>query len=388
MPGPRVEIDGDRARIVGMETSHLPALEIATRIPRLQEALADAGVDFLLVTNLTNVRYLSGFTGSAGRLLVSDAGVVLLTDGRYGEQAEAQLAGAGVVADLEVAGDAGQRAALEARLKAGAGRRLGLESTSVTWAAQRSYAELIDPLGGEAVPTEGLVEQLRRRKDAGEVARIEAAAAIADAALAQVRSRLAEGPSEAEFGLELDTAMRRLGADDLSFETIVAAGSNGARPHHRPSSRQITAGDMVVLDFGALVDGYHSDMTRTVVVGEPTPTAARMFEVVLAAQAAGVEAVRAGALTGEVDAACRSVIAEAGWADAFVHSTGHGVGLDIHEAPWVADGKTDALEADHVVTVEPGVYLSEHGGVRIEDSVVVTDSGCRVLTNTAKQFHV
>ena len=225
MPGPRVEIDGDRARIVGMETSHLPALEIATRIPRLQEALADAGVDFLLVTNLTNVRYLSGFTGSAGRLLVSDAGVVLLTDGRYGEQAEAQLAGAGVVADLEVAGDAGQRAALEARLKAGAGRRLGLESTSVTWAAQRSYAELIDPLGGEAVPTEGLVEQLRRRKDAGEVARIEAAAAIADAALAQVRSRLAEGPSEAEFGLELDTAMRRLGADDLSFETIVAAAS-------------------------------------------------------------------------------------------------------------------------------------------------------------------
>ena len=145
---------------------------------------------------------------------------------------------------------------------------------------------------------------------------------------------------------------------------------------------------MVVLDFGALVDGYHSDMTRTVVVGEPTPTAARMFEVVLAAQAAGVEAVRAGALTGEVDAACRSVIAEAGWADAFVHSTGHGVGLDIHEAPWVADGKTDPLEADHVVTVEPGVYLSEHGGVRIEDSVVVTDSGCRVLTNTAKQFHV
>lgn len=366
-----------------------PAMDVAARSGRLRAQLDASGVDALLVTNLTNVRYLTGFTGSAGRLLVSASGLVLLTDGRYGEQAETQLAAAGVVADLEVAGAVGQKEALAARLQAGAGvGRLGLEASSVTWAAQRSYAELVAPLGTELVATDALVEELRRIKDPGEVARIESAAAIADAALAQVRPRLAEGPTEVEFGLELDTAMRRLGADDVSFETIVASGTNGSRPHHRPSSRRITGGDLVVLDFGALVEGYHSDMTRTVAVGEPSPTQQRMVDVVREAQAAGVAAVRAGVPTGDVDSACRSIIATAGWAGAFLHSTGHGVGLDIHEAPSVAEGVTTELTAGQVVTVEPGVYLPEHGGVRIEDTVVVTATGCRVLTHAPKHLAV
>ena len=228
---------------------------------------------------------------------------------------------------------------------------------------------------------------LRLVKDDGEVARIEAACAIADDALAAMVGLLDDGPTEAGFALALDGEMRRLGADDVSFETIVASGPNGSRPHHSPSDRVVARGDLVVIDFGALVDGYHSDMTRTVAVGGPDAlddTQRRMVEVVRASQAAGVAAVRSGADARAVDAACREVIAEAGWGDAFVHGTGHGVGLDIHEEPRVSATGDATLAPGHVVTVEPGVYLPGHGGVRIEDTVVVTESGCRTLTRAPK----
>lgn len=362
--------------------SDLPPMETAARASALRTAMEEAEVDVLLVTELANIRYLTGFTGSAARLVVTADLLTFVTDGRYGQQSEAQLAAAGVEAAIEVAGGQGQRDAIEAAVKAAGGTQLGLEASSVTWAAQRSYAEWFE--GSELVPTTGLVEGLRLVKDPGEVARIEAACGIADAALAEVRHRLAEGPTEAEFGLELDSAMRRLGADDLSFETIVAAGPNGARPHHRPSGRKIEQGDLVVIDFGALVDGYHSDMTRTVMVGGWTETQERMFEVVRESQAAGVAAVAAGVETVDVDRACREVIEEAGWGDAFIHSTGHGVGLDIHEAPSVAATAPTELRLGSVVTVEPGVYLPDHGGVRIEDTVLVTSDGCRTLTLATK----
>jgi Xaa-Pro aminopeptidase len=234
------------------------------------------------------------------------------------------------------------------------------------------------------VATEGLVEELRAVKDDGEISRIEAAAAIADRALAETRPALADRPTEREFQIELDHRMRLLGANDVSFETIVGSGPNGAKPHARPTSRRIEEGDLVVLDFGALLDGYHSDISRTVAVGEPSPTQARMIEVVLAAQAAGVAAVAPGVAASGVDDASRSVIAEAGWADAFLHGTGHGVGLDIHEDPRVNATSAATLRPGHVVTVEPGVYLPEHGGVRIEDTLVVTASGHRCLTNAPK----
>jgi Xaa-Pro aminopeptidase len=225
---------------------------------------------------------------------------------------------------------------------------------------------------------------LRLVKDPGEIARIEEAARIADDALAAVRPRLSEGVTEKEFQLELDVTMRRLGADDVSFETIVGSGPNGAKPHARPSSRRIVDGDLVVLDFGALLDGYHSDISRTVCVGEPSAEQRRMLDVVAASQSAGVAAVAAGTMAAAVDKVCRDVIVDAGWGDAFLHGTGHGVGLDIHEAPRVAATSTATLAPGHVVTVEPGVYLPEHGGVRIEDTLVVTASGNRRLTNAPK----
>lgn len=359
----------------------LPPTEVGPRMDRLRTRLEDARCDAVLVTNLVNIRYLTGFTGSAALLLVDPSGALLVTDGRYREQAAEQLTAAGAAAELVVPETlAGQQVAVSARV-AGRTWRLGLEAEHVSWDAQRRYATDWFP-GADLVATTELVEALRLRKDDAEIARLAAAAAIADAAFAQVRRRLLDRPTESEFAIELDLAMRRLGAEDVSFETIVASGPNGAKPHARPGPRHIGEGDLVVLDFGALVEGYHSDMTRTVWVGEPSARQRRMVEVVAEAQAAGRAAVRAGVAVAEVDRACRDVIDAAGWGDAFVHSTGHGVGLDIHEAPRVAKTSDATLAAGQVVTVEPGVYLSPDGGVRIEDTVVVTDDGCQVLTHT------
>jgi Xaa-Pro aminopeptidase len=367
-------------------TTVLPPMDVAGRASRLQEALPGTGCDALLVTHLTNVRYLSGFTGSAGMLLVTADALLLVTDGRYELQAGDELAGAGATVEVAIARTTEDQHAVLAGALAPS-TSLGLEADHVSWADQRRYAQEWFA-GHELVPTDGVVERLRAVKDDGEVARVEAACSIADAALAATLSLLDDRPTEAAFASALDTEVRRLGAADVSFPTIVASGPNGARPHHEPGDRAIEPGDLVVIDFGALVDGYHSDMTRTVAVGGPErldETGRRMVEVVRAAQAAGVAEVRAGTAAAAVDRACRDVIAEAGWGDAFVHGTGHGVGLDIHEDPRVSYASGATLDAGHVVTVEPGIYLPGTGGVRVEDTVVVTESGCRVLTRAPKQ---
>lgn len=363
------------------EAAALPPMPVRARLEALRARLEDVGCDALVVSNLTNVRYLTGFTGSAALLLVTGDDLVFVTDGRYRDQSADQLAAAGVDAELRIVATEADAAVAEAARRR-AVRRLGLEADAITWAAQRRWAgELFD---GELVATTAVVAGLRMVKDPAEVARIRAACAIADAALDRVRPRLAEEPTEAAFALELDGAVRALGAEDVSFETIVASGPNGAKPHHRPSDRRIREGDLVVIDFGALVDGYHSDMTRTVAVGGIGTERRRMLEVVLAAQQAGVDAVAAGVEAREVDRACRTVIEDAGWGDAFLHSTGHGVGLDIHEEPRVSSRSAATLEAGHVVTVEPGVYLPGLGGVRIEDTVVVAEGGCDRLTLAPK----
>ncbi len=366
-------------------THPLPPVAVGDRIDRLRALVGAAGSQALLVTHLTNVRYLTGFTGSAGLLLVEQDAAVLVTDGRYEEQAPEQLAAAAAPVEVAIGRTEGDQRALVQAACRGTGP-LALEVDHVSWADQRRYGADWFP-GTELVPASGLVEQLRAVKDPTEVARIEGACRIADTALATVLPQLDERPTERAFGLALDDAMRRQGADDRSFETIVASGPNGSRPHHRPGDRMIETGDLLVVDFGALLEGYHSDMTRTIAVGgldTLDSTQRRMLEVVTEAQAAGVAAVRPGVSTSDVDAACREVIAEAGWAEAFVHGTGHGVGLDIHEDPRLSWTGTATLADGHVVTVEPGVYLPGHGGVRIEDTVVVTESGSRTLTRAPK----
>ena len=365
----------------------MEAPEVGGRLGRARDRLEQAGCDALLVTHLVNVRYLTGFTGSAGLLLVLPDEAVLTTDGRYRDQATEQLSAAGVDARVEVrptlAGQYEVLAGAAARVN-----RLGLEADSVTWAEQRRFTSDVFA-AADLVPTAGLVEGLRRVKDAGEIERIADAARIADEALAAVLPLLGQGVTEREIALGLDYEMRRLGADGSSFETIVASGPNGAKPHARPSDRRLEPGELVVIDFGARVDGYCSDMTRTLCVGEPTDDAAlRMVAVVRESQRQGVAAVKAGVRGLDVDQTCRAVIADVGWGDAFLHGTGHGVGLEIHEAPRVSSTSEDVLAAGHVVTVEPGVYLAEHGGVRIEDTVVVTDDGCTVLTKAPKDLLV
>ncbi len=354
--------------------------QTAGRLDRLRSLLDGAQVDALLVTHLTNIAYLTGFTGSAAMLLVTSDDALFVTDGRYGDQSVAQLAAAGVGARIEIANEK-QKDLVSAAVSGG--WRLGLEAEHVTWADHGRYTTDWFPTATLSATT-GLVEGLREVKDPGEIDRIREACRIADAAFASVRPMLADGPTEQEFGLELDTTMRRMGAADVSFETIVASGPNGARPHHRPARRTVIDGDLVVVDFGALVEQYHSDMTRTVQVGSASDTQHRMYEVVRAAQAAGAALVAPGVTAKAIDDACREVIAEAGWADFFTHGTGHGVGLDIHEAPRVGTTSTATLAPGHVVTVEPGVYLADHGGVRIEDTLVVTESGAEALTLSPK----
>lgn len=354
-------------------------LGVAARIPRLRSLLPEEGCDAFVVSDLANIRYLTGFTGSNATLLVTADAVTFVTDGRYRGQAADQLAESGVEAGIAIANDPGPELRSAAR---GIGR-IGLEADTVTWGQHRRWST--DTFSwAHLVPTEGLVLGLRAVKDDGEVARLERASQIADDALADVRHRVHDGLSETAFRRALEDAMADHGSDGPSFDTIVASGPNGAKPHARPSDRMIGSsgeGELVVVDFGATCDGYHSDMTRTLVVGELSDTQRRMFEVVRRSQAAGVDAVRAGARCVDVDRTCRDVIEEAGWADAFSHGTGHGIGLVIHERPRVSTASDDVLVPGHCVTVEPGVYLPEHGGVRIEDSVVVTATGCRPLTN-------
>ncbi len=360
----------------------LVAMDVGGRAGRVRATLGDHGCDMLVVTSLPNVRWLTGFSGSAGMAVLRGDDLVLVTDGRYGDQARAEIAAANVDATVEVGLSQGAQVEIVGRLGAGC-RCVGLEAAGVTWARQREFATQAFP-DAEMVATAGIVERFRAVKDDGEVARLAEAARIADAALESVRPRLADGVTEAEFALELDTTMRRLGASGPSFETIVASGPASAMPHHRPDQRRIVEGDLVVIDFGALVDGYHSDMTRTFVVGEPSATQRRLLDVVTSAQATGVRAVRAGVAARAIDSACREVIAEAGWAEEFVHPTGHGVGLVIHEDPFLSRVATVDLEAGNVITVEPGVYLAGVGGVRVEDSVLVTENGCRPITHFPK----
>jgi len=353
-------------------------MDHSARRERLREPLQELGLDALLVTRLVNVRYLTGFTGSNGQVLVTAAGGVFFTDTRYEEQVRKE------VSDLEreVYPRRFVRAVAEACRARSIGR-LGFESAGLT---HRTWRELEAAGVVELVPTEEVAEELRWIKDADELALIERAQAATDEAFERVTTKLAEGVTEREVAFELEVAMREAGADAVGFPTIAAFGENAAEPHHGPTSRTLARGDVVKLDFGSRVDGYHSDMTRTVAFGEPDPRLREIHQVVLEAQEAGAAAVRAGARGGDADRAARAVIAEAGYGEHFGHSLGHGIGLEVHEGPTLRDSSDDVLPEGTVVTVEPGIYLPGLGGVRIEDMVVVEANGCRPLPATSKEL--
>ncbi|WP_448623701.1 M24 family metallopeptidase [Geodermatophilus sp. URMC 64] len=365
-------------------------MRTAQRREQLRKTAAERGLDAVLVTNLLNVRYLTGFTGSNGALLVRTDGEDLLgTDGRYTTQAGAQ------VPDVELLIDRNTVAALAAEaVRRGTGR-LGYESHHLTVDGLAALeAVLIDAATGRTVPEltsiRRAVEAQRAVKDDDEIESLRRACAIADQALAELAAEgaLRPGRTELQVGRELDARMLALGAEAPSFETIVAAGANSAIPHHRPDTSELRAGDLLKLDFGANVDGYHSDMTRTVVLGHAADWQRDIYDLVAASQAAGRAALAVGTDVVAVDAASRDVIAAAGHAEHFTHGLGHGVGLEIHEAPGIGPLGAGRLAAGMAVTVEPGVYLPGHGGVRIEDTLVVTADAPELLTLTSKELLV
>ena len=352
------------------------------RLEGLRSMAAEKGLDAILISGAENRRYLSGFTGSAGYLIVTPDGAILATDFRYIEQASNQASHFEVV---KIGG--GWSWLPELMVERGIGN-LGFEGHQMTVATYREITEALEghPSGQKPklVATTGFVEGQRRAKDQEELALVQKAIDVADAAMETVSPTIEPGETEREVAWRLERAMRELGADSLSFDTIVAAGPNGAMPHHRPSEREIAAGEPVVIDMGATVGGYCSDITRTICVGEPDDTFRKIYDIVLGAQLTAIATVRAGMSGAEADGLSRVVIDGAGYGENFGHSLGHGVGLVVHELPRLGPKSKDTLEEGMVFTVEPGIYLTGWGGVRIEDVVRLEKDGARVLSKAAK----
>jgi Xaa-Pro aminopeptidase len=355
---------------------------VKARAERLLELLAEAELDVMLIGELINVRYLTGYTGTNGVALIGPRTRTFITDFRYMTQVaeEVDPTFQRVRASLDLLD------ALPDTLPE-RGLRLGFEEDHTSVATHRRLLELLGDRA-ELVPAKGLVERLRAVKEADEIERIRSAAKLADAAFERLLRDGLVGRTEREVAIALEHDMRERGAERASFETIVAAGPHGALPHATPRDEPIRHGDLVVIDWGAQCDGYCSDCTRTVAAGEPGDEARAIYDLVLQAQLVGLQAVKAGRSGRETDAKARAVIDAAGEGEHFGHGLGHGVGLDIHEGPRLSQRSEEDLRAGNVVTVEPGVYLPERFGIRVEDLVLVTDDGCEILTSMTKRLLV
>ena len=359
-------------------------MDFHARQQKLREHLATTRFDGLLISHLPNIRYLCGFTGSAGLLLVEEAGSVFFTDVRYDTQAHEEVKAAKVViARKSVLPSLGDF--LGARHKRARGWTIGIEAEHFTVAEKKRFTK-VTPSGIALKDAPSIVERARMVKDDDELQRIRAAVALGAKLFERALEVLRPGVKEIEVAGEMEHAARRGGAEEMSFPTIIASGARSALPHGRASSQPITAGGFVVCDFGVILSGYCSDQTRTVWIGSAPQDALQAYEAVKEAQQAAINAVRPGIPVGEVDAAARKVLRKAGLGRYFTHSTGHGVGLEIHESPRVADGQREILQPGMVITIEPGVYFPGKWGVRIEDMVAVTAGGCEVMTPTSKDF--
>nr|WP_283809113.1 Xaa-Pro peptidase family protein [Tumebacillus amylolyticus] len=349
---------------------------------RTRALMDKQGLDAMIVLRPENRRYLSGFTGSAGVLLVTQDQAVFLTDFRYTQQAEAQCPHCTIV---EYPNGANPNTTVFELMKSKGIKRLGFESDFVTYAQHRAFDQTFE--GVELVPAAGLVEELRLYKDESELEILRAAAKVADDAFAHILTYLKPGLTERQVALELETFMRKAGADSSSFDIIVASGHRSALPHGRASDKVIEKGDFVKMDFGAYYQGYCSDLTRTVVLGQPSDKQREIYDTVLQAQLHAVANIKAGMTGKEADSLARDIIAAKGYGDNFGHSLGHGLGMLVHEMPSLSQLRGDmVLEPGMVVTVEPGIYLPEWGGVRIEDDIVITDNGNEVLTKSTKEL--
>lgn len=350
-----------------------------SRINKLRELFSSFEIDGILVTSATNRRYISGFTGSTGYVLISEKQAAFITDFRYVEQAKDQCPAFEIVDNQRK-----MNQALKEKLEEYGIRKLGFEQDYVTFSQYDSFTQLAS--NTTWIPTSGLIEELRLIKDENELSKVRKAIEIADQTFSHIIGVIRPGITEEEVALEMEYYMRKLGASGASFETIVASGVRSALPHGRASTKVIQEGELVTLDFGAIYEGYVSDITRTVAVGEISDQLREIYDVCLQAQLAGVNHIKAGMTGKEADALCRDVIAKAGYGDAFGHSTGHGIGLDVHEGPNASTVSDHILLPGMLLTVEPGIYLAGIGGVRIEDDILITDDGNEILTKSTKEL--
>jgi len=362
------------------------SMNFLARQEGLRERLAATGLDALLVSHLPNIRYLCGFTGSAGLLLVEEAGSAFFTDVRYDTQGREEVKGAKVIIARKALWNAlGERVAARRKRSRSKGWTIGIEAEHLTVAERKRLADLV-PSGVRLRNAPALVERARMIKEDAELDLIRAAVRVGATLFDRALEVLRPGTKETEVAAEMEYAARRAGAQEMSFPTIIASGARSALPHGRATEQVIASGGFVVCDFGVILAGYCSDQTRTVWVGAAPEGARNAYESVRQAQEAAIAAVRPGVSAGEVDAAARKVLRKAGLGRYFTHSTGHGVGLEIHEAPRVAVGQKEVLKPGMVITIEPGVYFPGKWGVRIEDMVAVREGGCEVLTPTSKDF--
>ena len=357
------------------------------RLAGVRNALATTEVDALLITEMVNVGYVTGFTGSAGYALVTPDAAVLITDSRYTLRARAECPHFELVISTS---SGGYLECLTAQMTARPSiKTIGFEAGRVTFSQHQHLAKKIEAV--EWKPVEGVVEGLRAVKDAGEIATINHAIVVAEEAFLSVKSLLRAGITERDFAIELEFAMRRRGADTVAFETIVASGPQSAHPHHRPNQRVIQPGDWVTVDWGASVDGYCSDMTRTYLIGPTTPTdeQVKVYNTVLQAQQMAMAAIEVGKTGQAIDAVARDHIGARGYGDYFGHSLGHALGRVVHDGPGLSTKAADViLKPGMVLTVEPGIYIENWGGIRIEEDIVVTESGCDILTHLPNELEI
>jgi Xaa-Pro aminopeptidase len=353
--------------------------EFPQRRQRVASALASHKVDALLVSSLASIRYLTGYAGSNGLILLTATDAHFFTDPRYATEAQQNIDCKVHVCKKPLIQEAAGIATRK-HLK-----KIGFEST---WMQVDTYDRLKAALGAatKLQPVSGIVETLRAVKSPDEIAKIRASVLVNSAAYEKTLRRIKRGTREMDIAAELDFQMRMAGAEKPAFETIVASGTRTALPHAHPTAKPLQDGELLLIDMGAMVEGYASDMTRMTFLGEPSRKTQFLYNAVLEAQLAGVAAVKAGATCDRVDSAAREVLKRHELDRYFVHSTGHGLGLEIHEGPRVAKKQTAKLEAGMVITIEPGAYIEGLGGVRIEDTVLVTETGCEILTPTSKQL--
>jgi Xaa-Pro aminopeptidase len=355
------------------------------RLGQLRLAVDDARLDALLITHLPNIRYACGFTGSAAVLVITGRDCVLFTDGRYTQQAREEVKGTGHDAKVRTVGKSALAAAGEWLAARSSVRRIGFEASHLTVAGKDVLAATMGR-GSKLIESPLIVEQLRMVKSPDEIAKIRAACHLTVGLLRHLLKVVRSGITESQVAGELELEARRAGAEQMAFPTIVASGVRSALPHGRASRAAIPARGFVVCDFGVILAGYCSDMTRTLHVGRPQVEARASYEAVREAQQSALEATKPGVTVGEIDNTARKLFHTRGLAKFFTHSTGHGVGLEIHETPRLARGQTETLQPGMVITIEPGVYLPGKWGVRIEDTVVVTETGCEILTPCPKDL--